>query len=131
MGFMIHKRYTNFPIELVPLLHSNLQEDMNWVKSQSLPDPQSNSEITKEFSNLSHVLVLGTCHADGLTLGEKKSHPLSGTIVYDEFEDEVFVQHSSASVLYKYHQNLLFATIMPLKNYRSSIDELQSMCKKC
>lgn len=42
-GILVHKRFTNLPLQLMTALHRNLEEDISWAKQQASEDAESDS----------------------------------------------------------------------------------------
>lgn len=127
IGFMIHRRFANFPVELVHTLHQNLYEDFTWSKNN---DDSSENE-SNQFKSMTHFVLINNCHVDGISLTENSVCLLSGSALYDYFEDDVYSQYADEILLLKY-QNfpLMFFSLIPIKKLRICIDELSSLCGK-
>ena len=130
----IHRRYANFPIQLVSALYSNLFEDIKWVKDQKDAPVQDSADIDDlsmgEFKKMTHCILLNTCSVEGLQLADNKAMEVQGSVLYDDFEDDVFAQHATASLLYKipYSKCVVFASIIPYSKFKSACDEVTKMC---
>lgn len=134
-GLFLHKRFSNFPLELVKTLFSNLYEDIVWAKQQanstvSSEYTEDDNIIFNEFKNMTHVMLIGSCSCVGLQIAENSSVEMSGNILFDDFEDEIFVQSSNSTILYALpsSKSLLFVSIIPLSQYKASVDEISKFC---
>eukprot|EP01032_Pedospumella_encystans_P010243 gene10243-11992_t len=129
-GLLLHKRFTNLPIQLVGALHRNLEEDISWAQQQASDEDDdlaldesesSTSSASKSkksaasarpsnfFAEVRNVLLLCECAVptegkSAYALGDSTCHSVLGScsdVVFACFEDEVYLQHASAAVLFR------------------------------
>lgn len=128
-GLLLHKRFTNLPIQLVGALHRNLEEDVSWAQQQASDEddelaldecesssssankPSSAKKIKRQanfFAEARYVLVLCECAVpkdkSAYTLTDNACYDVLGScsdIIFASFEDEVYLQHASAAVLFR------------------------------
>ena len=145
-GLLLHKRFTNLPLQLVGALHRNLEEDVSWAQQQATDDDElaqedyisssnSSSSSTKNkatkgtnfFAEARNVILLCECEVskDGksaFAFPEPSScYSVLGScsdIVFSCFEDEVYLQHATAAVLFRPPKSLcgteLVALLVPI-----------------
>ncbi|CAK79692.1 unnamed protein product (macronuclear) [Paramecium tetraurelia] len=90
IGLFINERILNLAPQLVPILHNQLKEDINWLQKE---DP-SNS-----LTNLDYLLVITKCFKDNdqQKQTQKKSTSDLNDLIFQKFEDFVFLQKSVVS----------------------------------
>ena len=72
---MVHGRFINLPLKLIPHLHRNLLEDLEWIKSQKT---SGESGITKKRSSGKDS---SESNSSGLSTAEKESDKPSVEVV--------------------------------------------------
>ena len=98
-GILIYRKFSNLPLELVSPLHKSLIDDLQWAKSVG-------SDISADdkafYSAMTHV-VLFALLSSSEGLGKERSIDITGnsSILFDYFEDEIYHQRSSFSVIFK------------------------------
>jgi len=102
-------------------LHENLVDDLTWAKQQSVNDEvneddlglaQKNTKRSNFFAHLQYVLLL--CEGKVTSPGGKNASQipkdgccdlitsgLKNNITFNYFEDEVYMQHAAAAVLFR------------------------------
>lgn len=134
-GMLLHRRFTNLPIELIGALHRNLEEDISWAQQQANEGhqddesctasvlspsklstcPKINSHDNKSnfFVSARYVIMLCPCKVSRESKsfyklsggnGENNCYSILGSsnvVNYDCFEDEVYMQHASAAILFR------------------------------
>lgn len=160
-GLLLHKRFTNLPIQLVGALHRNLEEDMSWAQQQATDEDESAQEnaVTSGsssagkntaqkgnfFAEVRNLVLFCECTVSkegrstyALSEGSASSagtcYNVLGScsdVVFANFEDEVYLQHASAAVLWRPPRSLcntdLIALLVPvskLKKCANGICEL-------
>lgn len=127
-GLLIHRRFSNLPLQLIGSLHENLVDDLAWAKQQLvddddhtdslIPAQKDSSSHSKKSSNffaqLQYILLL--CEGKVTSPGNTKhtrtatkdssccdliASGLKNSITFNYFEDEVYMQHASAAVLFR------------------------------
>ncbi|CAD8072877.1 unnamed protein product [Paramecium primaurelia] len=90
IGLFINERILNLAPQLVPILHNQLKEDINWLQKE---DP-SNS-----LTNLDYLLVITKSFKDNdqQKQTQKKSTTDLNDLIFQKFEDFVFLQKSVVS----------------------------------
>lgn len=122
-GLLIHRRFSNLPLQLIGSLHENLVDDLAWAKQQPVDDDdhtdsqlapaQKNSRRSTKSSNffahLQYILLLceGKVTSPGKPSAKDSSccdliaSGLKNSLTFNYFEDEVYMQHASAAVLFR------------------------------
>lgn len=126
-GVLLHRKYSNFPIQLIHSLYKNLHDDLVWCRSQN----ESEDEIYKEFKHLTHIMIVNSCNlVDGVSLAENTCMIADRSVLYDEFEDEIFMSHAIASIVYKPSRGKspLCVGIFPISSMKAILSEIHTMC---
>jgi hypothetical protein len=144
-GLLLHKRFTNLPIQLVGALHRNLEEDVSWAQQQATDDDEEVVESTSSsgqkasksnqggnfFAEARNVVLFCECAVSkegksAYTLGEGNTcYNVLGScsdIIFACFEDEVYLQHATAAVLFRPAKTLcttdLVALLVPISKLK-------------
>jgi hypothetical protein len=162
-GLLLHKRFTNLPLQLVSALHRNLEEDVCWAQQQATDEDESAQENTTSSSssapNSAHKgsaaaakqsnffaearNVVLFCECDVSKEG-KSTYNLSeigstcynvlgscSDIVFACFEDEVYLQHATAAVLWRPPRSLcstdLVALLVPLSKLKKCANGISEL----
>ncbi|CAD8066101.1 unnamed protein product [Paramecium sonneborni] len=90
VGLFINERILNLAPQLIPILHNQLREDINWLQKE---DP--NNSLT----NLDYLLVITKCFKDNdqQKQTQKKSTSDLNDLIFQKFEDYIFLQKSFVS----------------------------------
>lgn len=91
IGLLINERMINLSPQLVPTLHAQLCEDVNWVRDQ-------NNEDSAAF-NLKYLLVLSKCYKEAKN-PTKRVNTGFDNFLYQKFEDYVFLQKAMFKFTY-------------------------------
>jgi hypothetical protein len=141
-GIMLHRRFTNLPLELIAPLHSNLEEDVVWCIHSAERETDAakigidgvarNDELMC-FAAMSDILVINVCRLDGTTLADGNCCEIMGgnaSLMFDAFEDEIYMQNAKASVLFKSKDspNALLVALVPLAKFKKCTNEITTMC---
>ena len=141
-GVLLHRRFSNLPLDLIGPLHKNLKEDIDWILSDQTELDES---IIKTFANIQNLIILATCKV----LGDNKSDKSKilkdvregrgvnlinspSIISFDYFEDEIFLSEASEATLIKNNASsdnfdciaIMVLSINKLKDCIRSIDKL-------
>ncbi|CAE7221868.1 bcp1 [Symbiodinium microadriaticum] len=84
-GLLVSERFVNLPLELVPMLHKAVLEDIRWSQStEHCPSEE------RPFYFFTHFLLLARCHA------AETGSPVDGrTVAFARPEDEAFARTAS------------------------------------
>jgi hypothetical protein len=176
-GILLHKRFTNLPIQLVGALHRNLEEDISWAQQQASDEddeeksdnsgssgsssssagakPNKLAPSRNFFADARHVILLSECSvmgagkggskggtapvAVGYSLADHACHSVLGScssdIVFECFEDEVYLQHATAAVLFrppKQHCTTdLVALLVPISKLKTCVNGICALVPDC
>jgi len=83
VGLLINERMINLSPQLVPTLHGQLCEDVNWIQNEKTED--------SALFNLKYILVLSKCYKEPKA-PKKKVKSDYESLIYQKFEDFVFLQ---------------------------------------
>jgi hypothetical protein len=161
-GLLLHKRFTNLPLQLVSALHRNLEEDVCWAQQQATDEDESAQENTTSSSSAPNSAHKGSaaaakqsnffaearnvvlfCECDVSKEG-KSTYNLSengstcynvlgscSDIVFACFEDEVYLQHATAAVLWRPPRSLcstdLVALLVPLSKLKKCANGISEL----
>lgn len=119
-GLLIHRRFSNLPLQLIGSLHENLVDDLAWAKQQPVDDDDHNTDSAQKknssrsmkhsnfFAHLQYILLIceGKVTSTGKTTTITSScdliaSGLKNSVTFNYFEDEVYMQHASAAVLFR------------------------------
>lgn len=97
-GLFLHGRFVNLPLTLIPALHRQLHEDLIWASKQ---EKEASFPSDKEvFGSIEYLLLISQCHRPDA--GSASSDITSdSSVIFDNFEDEIYFQESLASVIFK------------------------------
>ena len=144
-AIMIHGRYMNLPISLIPNLHGQLLDDINWARDEesrgnSLIEKGSTTEINDDgkakaamYSNVEYILLLSQCsrHAqqDGNLTELSVDVTGDSSILFEHFEDEIYCQESLASVIFspKCADTTVIAALIPISSLSTCSKNLRVM----
>jgi hypothetical protein len=128
-GILLHRRFPNFPIQLIPNLYDNLYEDVQWIRAQS---DRSGEEqvVAQELKAMQQFILLSTCSTIEAMIAEGHVIRADRSILYDDFEDEIFIQHSDIAVIYrpKHSKSLLCASIISWRSMKEILAAVKDMC---
>ena len=150
-GIMLHKRYHNFPIQLIAQLHKNLYEDLKWIKQQTIntsntthkqPDIGTTNELSDEiineqtiidFQSLKYIILINNCNfINNINKISDNSiiNYYQNSVMFDSFEDEIYCQKSETSFIYKLsnNNNYYIISIIKYNNLLECINEIEAMC---
>jgi len=128
VGVMLHQRFTNLPIQLIPSLHSNLLEDIGWARKLKEGDEGSEGGSYLEFKSLQYVLLLSKCNLEGGTC------PLDVTgnssLLFDSFEDECYAQSADVTILFQASrcQTNIAASWIPVTKLEECVRRIEFLC---
>ncbi|CAK64251.1 unnamed protein product (macronuclear) [Paramecium tetraurelia] len=90
IGLFINERILNLAPQLVPILHNQLKEDINWLQKEDPSNP---------LTNLDYLLVITKCFKDNdqQKQTQKKSTSDLNDLIFQKFEDYVFLEKSVVS----------------------------------
>ena len=94
VGLVLHGRYHNLPLELIGPLHKSLFEDLKWAQTNQ-------NERQHLFARIKSCIFLApvSSSSDTSTGADKILDVIGNTsIVFDHFEDEVYLQHATLAV---------------------------------
>lgn len=124
-GVLLHKRFSNLPIQLVGPLHINLEQDVGWAQHNH----ESDDSEQNDFRSMQFVLLLCACSqaADtkfdhGQALNVLDNHSL----LYEYFEDEIFAQSSIAAYMFKPKSSnkSIVAAVVPIASLKKCVNEI-------
>jgi protein BCP1 len=128
VGLFLHGRFVNLPLTLIPTLHKQLHEDLIWASEQETKAALSTDK--KIFGSMEYLLLISQCHRP--EAGSASSDITSdSSVMFDNFEDEIYFQESLASVMFKptcAGGGATFgAAIVPVSSLPLVISSLQTM----
>lgn len=122
-GVLLHKRFSNLPIQLVGALHVNLEEDLGWAQHNH----ESDDSEQNEFRSMQSVLLLCSC-----SLGTDNAFPEgravdvlgNSSLFFEYFEDEMFLQSATSAYLFKPKASAtsLLAAIVPIASLKKCVN---------
>lgn len=125
-GVLLHKRFSNLPIQLVGPLHINLEEDLGWAQHNH----ESDDSEQNDFRSLQYILLLCACSIEGESklLHEGKALDVLGNagLLFEYFEDEIFTQNATSAFLFKSKNsgNSLVAAIVPIASLKKCVNAI-------
>ncbi|CAE7506125.1 BCP1 [Symbiodinium microadriaticum] len=101
-GILLHGRFVNLPLELVPHLHRNLLDDLTWAQS----DESREQGAANPFDGLSQCVLLAPVSVTEGYPSPKRGQCInitgsSSSAMFHHFEDDVFAQESTCTLLFK------------------------------
>lgn len=129
---MLHARFSNLPLELIAPLFRNIEHDLEWVQhSENTAVAVSTAE---HFNGTEHVLLICPC---SFSEESKVKIPGGGCIdicgssdvLFDNFEDETFLEECAAAVLYQSQglKKTLAAILIPASKLKKCTNTLHDM----
>mmetsp|Transcript_14112 Transcript_14112/g.13643 ORF Transcript_14112/g.13643 Transcript_14112/m.13643 type:complete len:346 (+) Transcript_14112:89-1126(+) len=125
-GVMLHKRFSNLPIQLVGPLHLNLEEDLGWAQHNH----ESDDSEQNNFRSLQYILLLCACSLENEAkfLHEGKALDVLGNsgVLYEYFEDEIFTQNAISAYLFKPKASATpyVAAIVPITSLKKCVNSI-------
>ena len=102
-GIFLHGRFVNLPLELVPHLHRNLVDDLSWAQHGDNADDEPRSAAFAEVDMC--VLLAPVTVSDGYPTPKRDQciniTGSSSAAMFHHFEDDVFAQESTCTLLFK------------------------------
>lgn len=148
-GILLHNRFANLPLPLIGALHKNLKTDLDWAKRQEEEEAVDSSLRTTDrtFSSVDMMCLISksTLSSDGdggnstkalrgIKVSADKSVAFdvtgSSSLLFDLFEDEVYVQHARSVVYIRQVSSLQgsFAiALVPVASYPAVITSIVEM----
>lgn len=125
-GILLHKRFSNLPIQLVGPLHINLEEDLGWAQHNH----ESDDSEQNDFRSLQYIILLCACSLENETkfLHEGKALDVLGNsgVLFEYFEDEIFAQNATSAYLFKSKSSAtsLVAAIVPIASLKKCVNTI-------
>jgi hypothetical protein len=126
---LLHKRFSNLPLQLVAALHANLEEDLGWAKHNH----ESNDKEVNDFLSMNQILLLAACSSDDFK-GKPSTSAMNvlgrSDLLFECFEDEVYLQNASSAFLFKSKASNgapLLAALVPLTSLKKCIKEITAL----
>lgn len=131
-GLLINERLINVPDELVPHLHKNLYDDIEYAKKNGIEDEPARFTIND-------IIIISPCYYYPQTTGKK---PKKSKIVHDvsnaqfyHFEDTIYQKYSKSSFLfhvtlteeYENDPNYRCVMVISYKDIPKILDELKTI----
>ena len=128
-GVYLHGRFVNLPVQLIPPLHTNLKEDMQWLITQSTTASSSTSQL---FAQIQHLLMIVPCSDDPsqqLKKGSCRNVTGSSSLLLSNFEDDIFHSHSTCSLQIQFTKSSSSCCVilLPLVKVGRCIEEIQQL----
>lgn len=125
-GVLLHKRFSNLPIQLVGPLHLNLEEDLGWAQHNH----ESDDSEQNDFRSLQFILLLCACSLENEAkfLHEGKAIDILGNsgVLFEYFEDEIFAQNAISAFLFRSKSSTtsLVAAIVPIASLKKCVNAI-------
>jgi hypothetical protein len=87
IGLLVSERMINLPLQLLPVIHSQLLQDMDWAYANAVPIP-----------HYTHIVLLSRCqklHVSGGTKKRRKA-PVGEDILFGKLEEQLLVQRAQS-----------------------------------
>lgn len=91
VGLLISERMINLPIQLIPVIHSQLLQDIDWARSNAVPVPA-----------YTHVVLLSRCHKvyEQRSSSKRKKVSIGEDIQFGKLEEQVLIQKAQSVVFF-------------------------------
>jgi len=138
-GVLLHKRFSNLPLELVGALHANLEEDLGWAQQKHEADDgdytsDKRTESDKgDFRALQYILLLAAASIknEGKLLANGKALDVVGSadVLFEYFEDDIFCQNATAAYLFKtkVSEHALVAALVPITSLKKCVNSVRQL----
>lgn len=125
-GVLLHKRFSNLPIQLVGPLHINLEEDLGWAQHNH----ESDDSEQNDFRSMQYILLLCSCSLVGesnLVENSKAINVLGNSgLLFEYFEDEILTQNATSAYLFRPRGTAtsLVAAIVPIACLKKCVNAI-------
>ncbi len=134
IGFLIHGRFSNAPLELVSQVHNNLLLDYEWSLNQKLGKTRTDDvdvEMIQMFHQLKYLVVItpASCETEISSTVNVRGR---SDIFFDNFEDECYFGHATDAFLVKFG-NTFFkpasccVMIVPVENFKKCVADVMKL----
>jgi hypothetical protein len=133
VGLMFYRKFSNLPLELISPLHQSLGDDLHWAMENTVSkDISADQEFYKKMTHV--ALICPVSGTDGIVVN-KTAVDVTGnsTLLFDYFEDEIYHQRASLSLLFKStitKNSLTLAALVPVKSLKSCVKDIQDLLAK-
>ena len=124
-GVLLHKRFSNLPIQLVGPLHINLEEDLGWAQHNH----ESDDSEQNDFRSMQYILLICKCSlvgGDSKPSHDGKAVDVTGNsgLLFEYFEDEIFAENAVYSFLFRTKSSAtpLVAAIVPIASLKKCVN---------
>ena len=128
-GVLLHKRFSNLPIQLVGPLHINLEEDLGWAQHNH----ESDDSEQNDFRSLQFILLICKCSllVDINKPQDGKAVDVMGNsgLLFEYFEDEIFVDAALHAFLFRSKSSAmpLVAAVVPIASLKKCVNTICSL----
>lgn len=126
-GALLHKRFSNLPIQLVGPLHINLEEDLGWAQHNH----ESDDSEQNDFRSMQYILLICKCSlvgGDSKLAQDGKAVDVMGNsgLLFEYFEDEIFAENAIHSFLFRAKSSAtpLVAAIVPIASLKKCVNTI-------
>mmetsp|Transcript_8879 Transcript_8879/g.13309 ORF Transcript_8879/g.13309 Transcript_8879/m.13309 type:complete len:312 (+) Transcript_8879:71-1006(+) len=139
-GVYLHGRYLNLPLQLVEPLHQNLYDDIKWAASGSTTTTNESTDTADadvavpsgEFASISMLLMIVECSladAQQIKQGSCVSVTGSSSLVFSNFEDDIFFEEAVCAVLMRptMSSKQVCVMLIPLASMPGCISKIGSL----
>ena len=121
-ALMMQSRFCNMPLQLVEPLHRNMLEDLQWA--------QKDVEYRDAFGPIKQILHFAPASvSENIAKGSAIDITGRSSVMYENFEDEVYAQHAEVTVLVRPQAfaSAMAVSIVSVKKLQTIFREIGNM----
>jgi hypothetical protein len=126
-GVMLHRRFSNLPLELVGALHANLEEDLGWAKSVH----ESDDSEQNDFLPMQQILLIAACSCDDSQVKQRgKVLNVLGRadFLFEHFDDEIYFQNATSAYAFQSGaRSTLMALTIPVTSLKKCVTSIKQL----
>jgi hypothetical protein len=136
VGFLIHGRYSNAPLELISQVHNNLWLDYEWAMNQKKSGgKEGNDDIdwdtVQMFHKLKYLIVVTSATSEAEFSATENVRGRSD-IFFNNFEDECYFGHADAAFFVKFGSGYFkpsssIVMIISIETFKSCVDDIMKL----
>lgn len=131
VGFLIHGRFSNAPLELISQVHNNLLLDYEWAMDQKSSINKSSAdvdwEIIEMFHQLKHLILI-TAATSEREIPSTENIRGRSDIFFENFEDECYFGKATAAFFVNlgtyFKPAHCVVMIIPIENLKGCVEEI-------